>query len=383
VPAIRALYFDAAGEPLAAGAMLRNPAQAAALRALAEAGPAAIAEGPLGQALLDATAAPPVPGWMTRDDLRGYRVLERAPVCGEAFGRRVCAAAPPASGGVALLQTLGIAERAGIARAVPGSVEAAHLFIEASRLATADRRRWIGDPDFVAVPTAAMIDPGYLDRRAALVTPAQAMAEAPAGEPAERHGALPPATDPLAEAATTHVAILDARGDAVSFTTTNNLNFGAELMAEGVALNNGMTNFATSPGPAGSPAQNRLQPGKRPATTMGPTIVFGADGRPEIVIGAGGGARIPDAVAAALVAMLAHGADPAVAAAAPRIGAQSNVVELEAGTPAAALAAPLAAMGHAPRVVTMNTGLQAIRRLPDGRLLGAADPRRDGNAAAP
>jgi gamma-glutamyltranspeptidase/glutathione hydrolase len=381
VPGLRALYFDADGAPLAAGALLRNPDQAAALRDLAAQGPAAIHGGRLGQALMEAVAAHPVPGWLTLDDLRAYRAVERDPVCGEAFGRRICTASPPSSGGVAVLQTLAIAERLGIARAARDGAEAAHLFIEASRLAAADRRRWIGDPDRVSVPLRGLLDAAYLDQRAALATPGQAMARAEAGTPPERHGAFPTASDPWAEAATTQVSIIDARGDAVSFTTTNNLNFGAELTAMGVTLNNGMTNFATNPGTAESPAQNRLEPGKRPVTTMAPTIVFGADGRPEIVLGAGGGARIPDAVAAAVIEVLAFGANAERATARPRIGAQTGTVEIERGTPLADHEAALTAMGHAPRVVVMNTGMQIIRRLPDGTLEGAADPRRDGVAA--
>lgn len=379
VPSLRALYFDAAGEPLAAGAPLRNPEHAAALRALAREGAAAINGGALGQALLAVTAAHEVPGWMTLHDLRAYRAVERTPLCAEAFARRICTAAPPSSGGVAVLQTLAIAERLGIARVARDSSEAAHLFIEASRLAAADRRRWVGDPDFVAVPAAGLLERDYLDARAALAAPDRAMARAEAGTPRERHGALPAIAEPMAEAATTQVAIIDARGDAISFTTTNNLNFGAELTAMGITLNNGMTNFSAVPGDP--PAQNRLAPGKRPATTMAPTLVFDADGRLEMVVGAGGGARIPDAVAAAIIAVLAHGADAERATAAPRIGAQNGAVELEQGTPLAEQVAPLTALGHAPRVVVMNTGMQVLRRLPDQSWEGAADPRRDGTAA--
>lgn len=373
VPEIAALYFEA-GQPRAVGSPVRNPEQAAALRLVAAQGPAAIQGGALGQAMVRAADQGAVPGRMTLADLSGFQARERPALCAEAFGRRICTVAPPSSGGVAVLQQVMLAEHAGIARLAPDSAPAAHLLLEASRLARADRRRWIGDPAQVSVPSEGLIDPAYLRSRAALLDPARAMERAPAGDPPRRHGAIPPSGDPLREAATSHVAIVDGVGNAVSFTTTNNLNFGAEILASGVTLNNGLTNFSGEPG-----SLNAIAPNRRPATTMAPTIVFGTDGMPEIVLGAGGGARIIDAVATALVETLAWGADAHRATARPRIGAQTGTEELEAGTPAAALAPELAALGHNPRPAMMNTGLQILRRIPGG-WEGAADPRRDGAA---
>jgi len=374
VPALRALYFDAAGAPLPIGTPLRNPEQAAALRALAAGGAAALYRGPVAEAIVAAVAASPYPGTMTLADLAAYAAKERAPLCGQAFGRRICTAAPPASGGIAVLQQLGLLERLGYARTAPGSAEEAHLLLEASRLATADRRRWGADPDQVEVPAAGLLDAGYLDARAALVAPDRAMATAPGGDPPRRHGALPPEAEQLILAGTSHVAVIDAAGNAVAMTVTNNLNFGARVAPMGFTLNNGLSNFASDPAGA-----NAMAPGKRPATTMAPTIVFGADGRAEIVAGAGGGAWIIDAVAVGLADMLARDAAPQDAIALPRIGAQNGATFLEQGRAAAALEASLKALGHAPRLVPVDTGMQALRVTPRG-IEGGADPRRDGVA---
>ena len=374
VPALRALYFGPDGQPLPVGTLIRNSAQAEALRLLAAGGAAALYQGPLAVALVQAVAEAPYPGTLSLADLAAYRAQEREPLCGQAFGHRVCSAAPPASGGIAVLQQLGLLERLGYAAAPAGSVAATHLLLEASRLATADRRRWVGDPDQVAVLAAGLVDPGYLDSRAALISADRAMATAPAGDPPRRHGALPPEAEALILAGTSHIAVLDAHGNAVALTVTNNLNFGARVAPMGFTVNNGLSNFASDP-----TAQNAMAPGKRPATTMAPTIVFGADSRPEIVLGAGGGAWIIDAVAAGLAEMLAHGADPQAAVALPRVGAQNGAAFLEQGTPAAAQAEALRALGHAPRVVAVDTGMQALRVTAQG-IEGGADPRRDGVA---
>ena len=374
IPELRALYFGRDGAPLEAGAIVRNPEQARALKMIAEQGPEALYSGPVGQAVIDAAKGSAFPGSMTVADLAAYKAQERPPLCTTVFAHRLCTAGPPAAGGVAVVQQLGLLERHDYAKLDFGSVEATHLLLEASRLATADRRRWIADPDQRDVPTEGLINPGYLDARSALIAGAKAMQRAPAGDPPRRHGALPPEGKPLIVAGTSHVSVIDSAGNAVAMTVTNNLNFGARVVPMGFTLNNGLSNFALDP-----EAQNSMAPGRRPATTMAPTIVFGANGKPEIVAGAGGGAWIVDAVTVGLAEMLAHDADPQTAVALPRIGAQTGDEVIEKGTPAEAQVEALGAEGHKLRLMAIDTGMQALKVTKNG-LQGGADPRRDGLA---
>jgi gamma-glutamyltranspeptidase/glutathione hydrolase len=373
-----AAYFGPDGKPLPAGTMLRNPALAETLRRVAEQGADALSTGAIAADIVAAVAQGPLPGSITVADLGAYQPRQRPPVCIDAFGRRICSAAPPVAGGVALLQQLAILDRLHIGSQPPGSVGAAHLMLEASRLTQADRRRFIGDPDQVQVPTAGLLDPGYLDGRARLVRPDRAMERVAPGTPAASHAALP-GSDPATVPATTHLSIVDDDGNAVSFTTTINLNFGADILVDGIVLNNAITNFATRPVVDGVAAANAAAPGKRPVTTMAPTIVFGADGRPELVVGAGGGARIIDSVAQTILGVLAWHMDVRTAIEQPRIGAQNNAQELERNTAAAGLADALRAMGHTPKIGPMNAGVQAIAIGPDG-LQGWGDPHREGVA---
>ncbi len=373
-----AAYFDAAGAPLPVGTTLRNPALAATLRQIATQGAEAFYTGAIARDVVAATASGAYPGVMTANDLAAYQPRRRDPVCIAAFDRRICSAAPPVSGGVAVLQQVALLDRLHIGQFRSGSVEAAHLFIEAARLSEADRRSFLGDPDYVLVPTRGLLDPFYLDQRAAMVNPDRAMTQVWPGSPPVRHVSLP-ASDPVAMPATTDLAIVDDAGDAVSFTTTINENFGSDIVADGVVLNDAMTNFAEQPVVNGVRVANAAAPGKRPITTMAPTIVFSRDGSPELIVGAGGGARIIDSVAETIVGVLAWHQDVRTAIEQPRIGAQNRAEELERGTTAADLADGLRAMGHAPKVVQMNAAVQAIAVTPNG-LEGWADPRRDGVA---
>jgi gamma-glutamyltranspeptidase/glutathione hydrolase len=373
-----AAYFDATGAPLPVGTRLTNPVLATTLRVVADKGEDALYTGTIAADIAAAVAAPPLPGTLTTADLAAYAPHERAPVCVIAFAHRICSAAPPSSGGVALLEQLAMLDALNIGATRPGSLEAAHLLLETSLLAAADRRAYLGDPDQMAVSPEAMLDKEYIARRAAEVG-ARAIAHVAPGQIAKRHSALPE-SDPVALPATTHLSIVDAAGDVVSFTTTINLNFGADLIVDGMVLNDGLTNFAANPVISGIRGPNAAAPGRLPATTMAPTIVFDLDSRPVLVVGAGGGARIIDSVAQTIVGVLAWHQDVRTAIEQPRIGGENRAEELERGTPAADLAEGLRAMGHDPKIVVMNAAVQAIEITPQG-LHGWADPRRDGVAA--
>ena len=374
-------YFDTAGRPLPVGTRLTNPVYGATLRRLAERGASAFLDDGAAERIVAAAQQGFRPSLMTPADLQAYRPVEREPLCGPFLAYRVCTMAPPSFGGLAVLQTLRMLELRAGARLDLDDPQVAHLYAEASRLAQADRRLHVGDPDFVPVPTAALASPEYLRERARLIDPERANPRAEPGRPPQSLAGL--SSDPGGEvhAQTSQIVVADARGNVVTVTTTNSLNFGARLLADGFVLNNSLTNFSAAPRP-GERLANQMEPRKRPVTSMAPTIVFDAQGRPVAAGGAAGGGPIVDYVARALVEMLANGRPPAQAVARGHQSlALNGTVQLEAGTPAAALAAPLRARGHAVEETTLLSGAVFIRQGPAG-WTGGADPRRDGVAAA-
>ncbi len=379
--AIRNYLLTPAGLPLPAGTLLRNPALAETLRAVAASGADALHRGPIAADIAIAVRSDPNPGLITVDDLAAYQARERPAVCGLYRGRKVCGMGPPSSGGVAVLQILGMLEPFDVPSMPPDSAGPIELLIEAERLAYADRGRYLGDSDYLAVPVAGLIDPAYLATRSKRIDPKHADLSPPAGEPSFE-GAVGPALSPQPaqeEHGTSQVAIVDAEGNAVSMTTTIEGPFGAGLMTHGFLLNNELTDFSFRPKIDGRPVANRIEPGKRPRSSMAPTLVFGADGRLQYVVGSQGGGRIIGFVALALVRMLDWDYTPAEAAAAPRIETLGGAAELEAGTRATRLAEPLQAMGETVQVVAIDSGFQAIRTGAEG-LVGGADPRREGIA---
>jgi gamma-glutamyltranspeptidase/glutathione hydrolase len=377
VPAARALYYGADGRPRPVGATLRNPEYAATLRAIAAFGADAFYTGAIAEDMVRAVASHARPGDLALADLEGYRALEREPVCGPYRARRVCGMGPPSSGGVAVLQILGLLERTGFGRAPPSSVGAVHLFAEAGRLAYADRARYLADPDFVPQPVAGLLEPAYLDARAKLIGE-RSMGQAAPGVPRGATAALGTMPEQVASG-TSHFSIVDARGDAVAMTSSIESAFGSRILVRGFLLNNQLTDFAFVPAESGRDVANRVGPGKRPRSSMAPTLVFDRHGRLEMVLGSPGGSAIINYVAKTLLAAIEWRSDAHIAAALPNFGSRNGPTEIERGTPYEALAPALREFGHEVRFIELTSGVHAVQRVPGG-WRGAADPRRDGAA---
>ncbi len=378
-PQARALYYLPDGRALPIGALLRNPDLAASLRLIAGAGADAFYRGALAEAIVAGIRAhPDNPGDMTLDDLAGYRAVSRPPLCGRFRLFTICGFGPPSSGGIATLQILGIIEALGPAR--PGAVMPAdiHLFSEAGRLAFADRDSYVADPDFVRVPVDGMVDRAYLAERAGLIQPGKSLGTAPPGDPPGRRGAIPPSGFGPPEAGTSHISIIDAEGNAVAMTTTIESAFGARLMVGGFLLNNQLTDFSFRPERDGHAVANRVEPGKRPRSSMAPTIVLDPNGRLYGSIGSPGGSAIINYVARSVWLVLDKGYALQEAFDLPHFGSRNGPTELETGSPAGWKTA-LEAMGHKVRMLEMTSGLHGILRSPQG-WIGAADPRREGIA---
>ncbi|OGA27649.1 MAG: gamma-glutamyltransferase [Betaproteobacteria bacterium RIFCSPLOWO2_02_FULL_65_24] len=377
-PSAKPYFFRADGSPKRSGERLRNPELAQVLRRVAAQGADAFYAGDIARDIVAAVRAHPVPGDITADDLERYRVIERAALCTDYRTRRVCGMSPPSSGGVTVAMILGLVERFPLDRMRPASLEAVHLFAEAGRLAYADRDRYIADPDFVAQPLAQLLDRDYLRRRSQLISRQRSLGTAlPGSLPAVTRAA--DTTHELPS--TTHLSVVDAEGNAVALTSSVESAFGSRIMVRGFLLNNQLTDFAWIARDAEGDAANRVEGGKRPRSSMAPTIVFDAQDRLRLVIGSPGGHQIINFVAETLIGVIDWKLDIQRAVSLPSFGSRNrnNEIEIEKGTSLEALAPQLRARGHAVRVLDMPSGLHGIAVSAQG-LTGGADPRREGVA---
>lgn len=398
-------FLNPDGGPKTEGTRLTNPAYAKTLGVIAS-DPQSFYTGAIAGNIVDAvadTSGGRTPGLMTGDDLAGYTVKKREALCSPYRGKEICGMPPPSSGGIAVAATLGVLEHFAMADHKPGDVDlnggrpsvmGVHLIAEAERLAYADRDKYVADTDFVPLPGGTpetLINNGYLTGRAALISDTRSMGTAKPGEFGSPSAAVPPTP----EHGTSQISIVDAQGNAASMTTTVESSFGSFHMVDGFILNNQLTDFSAEPaGPDGAPIANRIQPGKRPRSTMAPTLVFHPPepGRPDArgplyaVLGSPGGGVIIQFVVKTIVGMLDWGLDPQQAvsmvdfgaANTPKtnVGGEHPVIDTSDNGDHDPLVVGLRKLGHEVDLADQSSGLSAIVR--DDGLVGGADPRREG-----
>ena len=384
----RAYFFNPDGTPLAVGQILKNPAFAETLRRVAAEGADALYKGDIARDVVETTRSHSTnPGDITEADLASYKAKVREPVCGRYRAYRICGMPPPSSGGITLLEILGMLEPFDLKALGAQSLIAVHLFSEAGSLAYADRNVYLADPDFVPAPPE-LTDPAYLRDRSALIRFDSSLGRATAGAPPARPAdgkKVARANFGVGEAlelpSTSHISIVDKYGNALAMTTTIEDAFGSRLMTRGgFLLNNELTDFSFLPVDEGRPVANRVEAGKRPRSSMAPTIVYDAKGNVYMVAGSPGGSAIINYVAKTLVGVLDWNLDPQAAIDLPNVGSRNGPVELEKDTSAVALEPKLKALGHDTEVMVHTSGLQAIVRTRTG-WIGGADPRREGTVA--
>lgn len=376
-PEARALYYRADGEPVPIGSVIRNPALAKTLTMLSRRGADGFYASDLTTRIADKVAAEtPSDGKMTRADIAGFTAKARPEVCAKYRVYRICSMGPPSSGATTVLATLVQLEGFDLSALGSDSPVAWHLIAESQRLAYADRELFLADPDFVPVPVNALLDRAYLRQRGALISADRTMAAVSAGLPAPHlaAGEGPP------ERGTSHFVVVDRQGNAASWTSTIESAFGSGLMVGGFYLNNELTDFSFVPRKDGAIVANRVEGGKRPRSSMAPTLVYGADGKLLFVVGAAGGATIPVQVIRALIGVLDWKLPVAKALALPVIYAPTDTVTVEKGSRLEAMIPALVNLGHASvKSAEMPLKTNAIEVV-DGRLSGAGDPRSEGVA---
>jgi gamma-glutamyltranspeptidase/glutathione hydrolase len=376
----REIFYQPDGQPKPIGTLIKNPAFAAYLEQVAKLGADSFYVGPNAQAITAAvTNAPHNPAPMTTGDLASYEAKAKPPLCGTYRGYRICGMGPSTSGGFIVFATLKQLERFDLSKLGPNSPTMWHLIAESERLAYADRDKYIGDEDFVRVPLAGLMDPAYLARRSALISPTTTMTNVQAGMPAGAPANCPQPAQP--ERGTSHFVAVDRWGDVASETSTIESSFGSGLMVNGYYLNNELTDFSFVPEKDGCPVANRVEGGKRPRSSMSPTIVYGPDGHVVLAVGAAGGSTIPAQVIKTIIGVIDFHLGPQQAIALPMIYSPADTVFLEGDTSLVSMTPQLKALGHAD-IRTLPSGTykaNAIEWL-NGKWVGGADPRSEGAA---
>lgn len=381
-PDALAIYYDTSGEALPVGTTLRNPELADTLEQIAREGAGWFYGGANAQAIAAEVAAEtPREGAMTVADIAAYQAKERPVLCGPYRQYRICGMGPPSSGATTVYAILKQLERFDLGALGKDSPTFWHLFAESQRLAFADRERYLADSDFVSVPAAGLMAPDYLAARGALIDPASTIQTVRPGTP-QGIAHAPPDGDEPQDGGTSHFVSVDSQGNAVSYTSTIEGSFGSGLMVGGYYLNNELTDFSFAPDSDGRPVANRVEGGKRPRSSMAPTLVYDAEGRLVLVVGAAGGSTIPVQVARALIGAIDFGLPLREAIALPVLFSPGEQVSVEQGSALEAMIPQLQALGHAQvsarRLPLKTNGAQLT---PDG-WAGAADPRSEGVAVA-
>jgi len=366
-PAARAIFYNADGSPKKQGDTVVNPALADTMQLLADKGAIVLREGPIAREMVARVTSHARPGTLSLADLASYQVIKRKPLCGSYRIWTICGMGPPSAGGLAILQALAILEPFELSHDTPNDFRALHLIAETSRLIFADRAHYVDDPAFTPVPVAKLLAPAYIAERRKLIQLDRSMGP---------QGTVPPG---YIEHGTSHMTIVDRQGNVVSFTTTIESPFGSLMMVGGFILNNELTDFSEVAERDGKPVANRVEPGKRPRSSMSPTFVLNKDGSLVLSVGSAGGQRIIGDTLQALIGMLDWNLSAQAALDLPRITNTNGPTELENKGELPAQAERLRALGHEVQVRPHEGGLTAIRREGDG-WGGGADPRRDGVA---
>ncbi|MBO9517852.1 MAG: gamma-glutamyltransferase [Porphyrobacter sp.] len=379
-PEALAIFYDASGEALPVGTVLRNPALAETLERLAEQGPEWFYSGTnAAQIASEVAAETPRGGAMTVADIAAYQAKDRPELCGPYRGYRICGMGPPSSGATTVYAVLKQLERFDLGALGKDSPVFWHLFAESQRLAFADRERYLADPDFVSVPAEGLMEPDYLVGRGALIDPNSTLAQVTAGTPRGITLAPPVGVEPE-EHGTSHFVVVDRQGSAVSYTSTVEGSFGSGIMVGGYYLNNELTDFSFVPTVDGRQVANRVEGGKRPRSSMAPTLVYDSQGKLVLVIGAAGGATIPVQVARALIGVIDFGLPLDQAMSLPVLFAPGDQLSVEEGSALVRMIPQLQALGHA-QIATRSLPLKTngAQRTAAG-WVGAADPRSEGRA---